>query len=236
MAPDALAERLLPEREHRPVVDAIINGRGGLTPPSESVDRVWLVERMVPFDATTCRSHVFNIGMGSSDPAAKPWAHALPTHPVKVEQYDRLWVPPSGSATIATCASAPARASGFGDGGLGLRQAAGLVEQARTAFRRADRSQAFTVSCRGENGICGTSPRQTLAAIDWSSLGLVEQIAPTGEHDSDGGPKSVAGKWGPAHVRFAFPYAAGGATWMITVDRAPIITAVRMEAASIVYE
>jgi len=234
MSPSALADRLLPEHEHGPVVDAIINGRG-LTPPSESVNRVWLVERMVPFDATVCRSHVFNIEMRPSDAALNPWTNALPTHPVNIEQYDRLWVPPAGAASVPACASAPARASGFSEGGLGLRQAANLVEQARSAFVLATRRRNIPVSCRGERGACRKGARRTLAEIDLSSLGLVEKHSPKGEPYYVGDKEPADAAWGPSHVQFTFPYAAEGATWVITVDRSPAITAVLMEARSIVY-
>ncbi|HMC91351.1 MAG TPA: hypothetical protein VKI45_02720, partial [Allosphingosinicella sp.] len=111
MSPAAVAARLLPGEKHGPIVDVILNGRG-LTPPSENLDRVWLVEQMVPFDATTCRSHVFAIEMRRSDTFAGSGARAAPTHPVEIEQYDHLWVPPKGMATVAACAAAPARASG----------------------------------------------------------------------------------------------------------------------------
>ena len=232
MSPDALALRLLPDRQHGPMVDAIINGRG-LTPPSASVNRVWLVEQMVPFDADVCRSHVFEIEMGSSDPAAKPYAQALPTHPIEIAEYDRLWVPPSGAANVSACAAAPAQASGFHDGGLGLRQAAALVVQARAAFKAAGR---LKIRCRGERGACGLDPRKTLRAIDWSSLGSVEQVDRKGETYSFGDPKPADAAWGPAHVQFTFPYAAKGATWVITVDRRPHIDAIRMQAETIVYE
>jgi hypothetical protein len=172
--------------------------------------------------------------MGSSDPSAHVWSQALPTHPVKIEQYDRLWVPPAGQATVPACAAAPAQASGFADGDLGLRQAAALVEQARAAFKAAAR---LKISCSGERGACGSSPRRTLAVIDWSLLGLVEQVDAKGEHYSFGDPKPADAEWGPAHVQFTFPYAAAhGATWVITVDRGPDIKAVRMEADTIIYE
>jgi hypothetical protein len=200
MSPSALAARLLPELKHGPIVDVIINGRGGLTPSSQSVVRVWLIEQMVPFDATTCRSHVFNVEMKSSDPAAKPRLTPLPTHPAEVEQYDRLWVPPVGKATTVSCAGAPAKASGFGVGGLGLREVADLVEQARTAFARAPRARKFTVSCKGERGACGIDSRKTLAAIDWSSLGFVEQVSPKGKPYYVGDQKPDAAASGPSHV------------------------------------
>jgi hypothetical protein len=236
MSPSALAARLLPE-ERSPFVDAIINGRSVLTPPGPSVNRVWLVEQMVPFDATVCRSHLFEIEMGADDPAANLYSTALPTHPVNIEQYDRLWVPPTGVATASACAAAPAEASGFGVGGLGLRQAAAVVEQARTSFALAARHRNVTVSCRSERGACGESPGKTLASIDWSALGVVEQVTPEGERYDIRDPKPADPVWGAPHVRFTFPYAAGhGATWVITVDRAPDITAVRMEAESIIYE
>ncbi len=234
MSPSALADRLLANQDHAPVVDAIINGRG-LTPPSESVNRVWLVERMVPFNSRICRSHVFNIEMGSSDPAAKPWSQSVSTHPVKIEQYDRLWAPPTAAATTAACAAAPAQASGFYDGGLGLERAADLVEQARTAFL-SNRARSFTVSCRGERDACGKNPRKTLSAIDWSSLGMVEQVTPRGEPYYVGDPSPEDAAWGPSNVQFTFPYAAGGATWVITIRRSPQIVAVRMEAQTIVYD
>jgi hypothetical protein len=231
MSPLALAARLLPERAHRPVVDAIINGRG-MTPPSKSVNRVWIIEQMLPFDASICRSHIYKIEMRPSDPAANPWVEAVPTRPVKIEEHDRLWVPPPKAATVAACAAAPAGASGFSDGGLGLRQAAALVQEARAAFK----AQRLKVNCVGEGGACGNSPRETLAAIDWSLLGFVEPIRPKGEPQSVGGdPKPVGPAWGPAHVQFTFPHAAGAATWVITVDRRPHIKAVRMEARSIIY-
>ena len=236
MSPSALADRLLPRQEHGPIVDAIINGRGGLTPPSKSVNRVWLVERMVPFDKRLCRSHVFNIEMGSNDPAATSWSSALPTHPTQIEQYDRLWVPKTRKATIAACAAAPAQASGFSDAGLGLGRAASLVEQARRAFAAAARLPTYTVKCEGERDACGKNPRSTLAAIDWSSLGLVEQVKANGEPFYSGDSKPADPAWGPSHVQFTFPYAASGATWVITIDRAPDVTAVRMEARSIIYE
>ncbi len=89
MSPAALADRLLAHTDHGPIVDAIINGRG-LTPPSASVNRVWLVELMVPFDARTCRSHVHELDMGSKDPAANPYAQPVVTHPIEIGQYDRL--------------------------------------------------------------------------------------------------------------------------------------------------
>lgn len=231
MSPSALAARLLPERPHRPVVDAIINGRG-LTPPSQSVNRVWIVEQMVPYDTKVCRSHVYEIELKPKNPTAKHFVQAVPTQRVKIEEYDRLWVPPTGAATIATCAAAPAKESGFSDGGLGLQQVAALVEQARTAFKAA---QHLRISCRGERDICGESPRRTLAALDWSSLGLVEQVTAEGESYYFGDPKPVDAAWGPAHVQFTFPYAANGATWVITVDRRPAIKRVRMEAQSIIY-
>jgi len=233
MSPSALADRLLANQDHGPMVDAIINGRG-LTPPSESVRRVWLVERMVPFNSRLCRSHIFNIEMGSSDPAANLWSRPVATHPVKIEQYDRLWSPPTAMATAAACAAAPARTSGFGDGGLGLENAADLVEQARTAFL-SEKARSFSVSCRGERDACGKNPRKTLSAIDWSALGTVEKVAPSGEtYDvRDTNPKDAS--WGPSHVQFTFPYAAGGATWVITVRRSPRIVAVTMEAETIVY-
>ena len=236
MSPSALADRLLPKQEHGPIVDAIVNGRGALTPPSESVNRVWLVERMVPFDAWTCRSHVYNIEMESSDPVATSWSKAVPTHPTRIEQYDRLWIPKTRKATVATCAAAPAQASGFSDGGLGLGRAASLVEQARKAFAAAARSPKYSIECEGERDACGKSPKSTLAAIDWSSLGVVEQVKANGEPFYGGDSKPVDPAWGPARIQFTFPYAAGGATWVITVDRAPDITAVRMEARSIIYE
>ena len=231
MSPSALAARLLPDRPHRPVVDAIINGRG-LTPPTQSVNRVWIVEQMVPYDTSLCRSHVYEIELKPKDPIAKTYAQAVPTQRVKIEGYDRLWVPPTGAATIATCAAAPSKESGFSDGGLGLQQAAALVEQARAAFKAA---QHLRISCRGERDICGKSPRRTLAALDWSSLGLVEQVTAKGESYYVGDPKPVDAAWGPAHVQFTFPYAADGETWVITVDRRPDIKRVRMEAQSIVY-
>lgn len=236
MSPEALADRLIADRKHGPIVDEIVNGRGGLIPPSESVNRVWLVEQMVPFDATLCRSHVFNIEMDSDDPAAKPYAEAIPTYPLKTEEYDRLWVPPAGEATVATCAAAPARASGFGTGGLGLQQAAALVEQARNAFEPADRRGKFTISCKGKNGVCGSDPRMTLASIGWSALGLVEQVNAQGSPYYVGDRKPADAPWGPAHIQYTFPYAAGFATWVITVDRTPAITAVRMSAQAIIYE
>ena len=236
MSPTALADRLMPDREPRPMVDAIINGRGALTPPSESVYRLLLVEQMVPFDATLCRSHVFDIDMGSDDPAAKPYAEAVPTHPVKTEEYDRLWVPPTGVATAATCAAAPARASGFGAGGLGLKQAAALVEQARNAFALAARRGGIAVRCKGEKGACGPNARKTLASIDWGSLGLVEQVNPKGDPYYLGDAKPADAPWGPAHVQFTFPYAAGAATWVVTVDRNPAIIAARMDAQLVIYE
>jgi hypothetical protein len=231
MSPSALAARLLPERPHRPVVDAIINGRG-LRPPSQSVNRVWIVEQMVPYDTRLCRSHVYEIQLEPRDPTAKHYLQAVPTERVNIAEHDRLWVPPSEAATIATCAAAPAKASGFYDGGLGFQQAAAIVEQARTAFKAA---QHLKISCRGERGICGKSPRRTLAALDWSSLGLVEQVTAEGEPYFVGDPQPVDAAWGPAHVRFTFPFAADGATWVITVDRGPDIKRVRMEARSIVY-
>jgi hypothetical protein len=231
MSPAALAGRLLPGEKHGPIVDAIVNGRG-LRPPSASVNRVWLVEQMVPFDATTCRSHVFQIEMGHSDPSAKLWSQSLPTHPVKIEQYDRLWVPPNGAATVPACAAAPAQASGFDDGGLGLAQAATLVQQARAAFKTRRR---LKIRCRGKHDLCGTNPRRTLAGIDWSLLGSVEQVDPKGEPYSLGDPKPEDAAWGPRHVQFTFPYAAGGATWEITVDRAPEIKSVRMRASTVIY-
>ncbi|WP_454885090.1 hypothetical protein [Sphingomonas oryzagri] len=235
MSPSDLAARLLPEKDHGPVVDAIVNGRGGLTPPSQIVDRIWLVEQMVPFDTTICRSHVFNIEMGSDDPAAKPWLNPVPTHPVKVEQYDRLWVPPAGRATVATCAAAPAQASGFSHSGLDLREASNLVEQARSAFSSTGLHRKFTVYCRGQRDACGKDSKMTLAALDWSSLGMVELVTQKGEPYSLGDPNPVEGAPG-SHVQFTFPYAAKGATWVITVDRAPDIKAVRMEAHTIIYE
>lgn len=231
MSPSALAARLLPDRAPRPVVDAIINGRG-LTPPSESVNRVWIVEQMVPYDTKLCRSHVFEIELKPTDANAKPYAQAVPTQRVNIEEYDRLWVPPNGVATIATCAAAPAKESGFSHGGLGLQQAATLVEQARAAFKVA---QHLKISCRGEGDICGKSPRRTLAALNWSTLGLVEQVTAKGESYYVGDPEPVDAAWGAAHVQFTFPYAADGATWVITVDRRPDIKRVRMEAQSIIY-
>jgi len=233
MSPSALADRLLAGRVHGPIVDAIVNGRG-LTPPSESVNRVWLVERMVPFNAKTCRSHVFELEMGSDDPAAKPYAQPIATYPIKIAQYDRLWVPPNGEATIASCAAAPAQASGFGDGGLGLQQAAELVEQARAAFAF-PMSSRLSVKCRGEHHACGRDPKKALSTIDWNALGLVEQVSPRGETYYLGDVKPEDASWGPAYVRFTFPYAAGGATWKIIVKRKPKIVAVSMLAETVVY-
>lgn len=233
MSPSALAERLLGDQKHGPMVDAIINGRG-LTPPSESVHRIWLVEQMVPFNRHLCRSHVFEIEMENSDPAAKPWSQPVPTHPATIEQYDRLWVPPTAPATPAVCAAAPAQTSGFHDGGLGLESASDLVEQARMAFH-SNNLRSFTVSCRGERGACGKDPRKTLSLIDWSALGEVEKVTPRGEPYSVGDSIPKDAPWGPSNVQFTFPYAAAGATWVITVRRSPKIVAVRMEADTIVY-
>jgi len=236
LSPSALADRLLPGQVHGPMVDAIVNGRGGLTPPSSSVNRVWLVERMVPFDATLCRSHIFHIDMAGDDPAANAWRDAVPTHPVKVDQYDRLWVPPGGKATETSCAAAPARESGFGVGRFSLRQAADLVEQARAAFAPGARADRFRVDCKGDRGACGADPRATLAAIDWSALGFVEEVEPADAAGSVGDPQPKDAPRGRSHVQFTFPYAAGGATWVITVERSPKIVTVRMEAQTIIYE
>jgi hypothetical protein len=236
MSPSALGDRLLIGRAHGPIVDAIVNGRGGLTPPSQSVNRIWLVERMVPFDAMLCRSHVFDIEMGASDPAANHYRTSLPSHPVKIGQYDRLWMPAGGKATAANCAAAPPRQSGFGDGGLGLRQAADLVEQARAAVMRGPHEQKFSVDCHSERNACGVNARKTLAAIDWGRLGMVSAVKADGTDYYVGDRKPPDAKWGPSHVQFTFPYAAGGATWVITVDRSPDIVAVRMSAPMIIYE
>lgn len=233
MSTAALADRLLSNKDHGPIVDAIINGRG-LTPPSESVNRVWLVEQMVPFNAKTCRSHVYELEMGSNDPTAKPYAQPVATHPIKIEQYDRLWVPPSGEANVATCAAAPAQASGFGDGGLGLEEAAALVEQARTTFSNA-KVRGIKVKCRGEHNACGSDPRKALSTIDWSALGSVEQVSASGEPYYIGDVKPQDAAWGPAYVQFTFPYAASGATWEITVKRTPKIVNVRMLAQTVIY-
>lgn len=233
MAPPALAARLLGDRAHGPIVHADINYRFG--PPTKTADRIWLVERMVPFDAATCRSHVYEIELKSGDPDAKPWTEGVPTRPVAIAERDRLWVPRGGKATAAACAAAPADESGFSDGGLGLERAAALVAEARAAFALTGRPRSFNLSCRGERDACGKDPRQTLAAIDWGMLGLVEQVQPNGEPYFVGGPKPDDAPSGPAHVQFTFPYAAGGATWEITVKRSPRITAVRMEAAYVVY-
>lgn len=235
MSPSALAARLLPNEQLRPIVDTIINGRG-LTPPSQNVNRLWLVEQMVPFDRAVCLSHVYKIEMGPDDPAANAYVTALPTHVVKIEQYGRLWAPPNGVATIAACAAAPAQASGFAENGLGLRQAATLAEQARTTFAFAAKSRNIDISCRGKRGACGKDPRKTLAAIDWTLLGLVEQVTPKGETYYMGDPKPKARAWGPSHVQFTFPYAAGGDSWVVTVTRAPDIKSVRMEAQTISYD
>ena len=231
MSPSGLAARLLPDRPNRPVVDAIVNGRS-LTPLSQNVNQVWIVEQMVPFDDRFCRSHVYEIVMRPSNPTANAGAEAVPTQPAKIDEYDRLWVPPSGAATVDACAAAPAKASGFADGGLGLRQAAALVEQARRTFKAAQRLE---ISCRGERSVCGKNPRKTLAALDWSLLRFVEQVTSEGESYYLGDPKPMDATWGPAHVQFTFPYAAHGATWVITVDRTPQIKAIRMEAQLIVY-
>lgn len=233
MSPSALADRLLADRVHGPVVDAIING-GGVPPPSASVNRIWLAEQMVPLNATTCRSHVFEIEMGTSDPTARPYVQPVATHPIKIEQYDRLWVPPRGDANVATCAAAPAHASGFGTGGLGLEQAAALVEQARATFSNA-KDREIKIRCRGEDRKCGNNPRTVLSALDWSALGLVEQVSSSGEpyYMGDVRPRNAA--WGPAYVQFTFPYAASGATWEITIHRTPKIVDVRMLAQTVVY-
>lgn len=237
MSPSALAARLLPEQRHGPIVDAIVNGRGGLTPPSRSVNHVWLIEQMVPFDTVICRSHVFDIEMDAGDPAATPYTSALATHPVKVGQYDRLWVPRTGKASKATCAAAPATASGFGDGGFGSRQASNLVEQARAAFALSARQQGFTVTCRGNRDVCGQSARETLAHLNWSLLGSLKQVDKHGEEYYVHDPRPVDAAWGPAHVQFTFPYAATqGDTWVITVDRTPSIKAIHTEAQTIIYE
>ena len=233
MSPTALAERLLAGKVHGPVVDAIVNGRG-LVPPTASVMRVWLVERMVPFNATLCRSHVHEIEMGGSDPKVEPWAQPVPTHPVRIEQHDRLWVPPGGQATMTTCAVAPATASGFQARGLGLEASATVVDQARRAFAP-DRSRAITVTCRGDRGVCGPDPRATLAAIDWRSLGLVEEVSADEEAYYSGDTRPGTKAWGPARVKFTFPWAAHGQTWEITVTRTPRIVAVQMNAEIIIY-
>ncbi len=235
MSPTSLAGRLMPDRKLGPIVDVIFNGQGALTPPSKSLNRLWLVEQMVPFDATLCRSHVFNIEM-KSDPDAKPYVDAVPTHPVKIEEYDRLWVPPTGVATAATCAAAPAQESGFGTGGLSLQQAAALVAQARNAFALAPRPGKIAISCKGDKGACGSNPRKTLAAIDWGTLAFVEQVNSKGDGYYVGDRKPADAPWGPAHVQFTFPYAADGATWVVTVDRKPAIAAARMDAQWAIYE
>lgn len=234
MSPSMLAERLLPDTEHGPMVDAIVNGRG-LLPPSQGVHRVWLVERMVPYDAKVCRSHVFNIEMGSSAPGASPWTSALPTHPIKVEQYDRLWMPPSGAASADTCAAAPPQESGFGHGGLGLERAAKLAVEARETFARSASRRRLRVSCKGERGVCGVDALTTLAKIDWSMLGTIAQVSPDSEPYHDGEAKPADADWGPSNVQFTFPYAAQGATWIITTTRRPKITQVKMEAIHIIY-
>jgi len=236
MSPTALADRLMPDRQPVAMVDAIVNGRGGVMPPSESVNRVWLFEQMVPFDATFCRSHIFNIKMGTDDPDARLYVQSVPTHPVEIKEDDRLWVPPTGVANVATCAAAPARESGFATSGFTLSQAAALVEQARDAFASAARGRKITLRCDGEKGACGSTPGKTLASIDWGALGLVERVNWKGEPYYIDGADPVDGPLGPPHVQFTFPYAADGATWVITVDRTPAITAVRMDARLITYD
>lgn len=235
MTGQQLAERLLPGQIKQPIVDVILNGRG-LTPPSRSLYRLWLVERMVPFDDTTCRSHSYVIDLLPNDPAANMWTTPFPTHPVKVVQYDGLWVPKGVAATIEACAGAPSQASGFGDGGLGLAQASALVRQARSAFSLKTKRSNFQLKCRGRMRVCGANARRTLSEIDWSALGLVEQVDKAGESLSIDDPVLVDKGWGPKYVQFTFPYAADYATWVVTVQRSPEITKVTMQAEEIVYE
>ncbi len=233
MSPSELGDRLLTGQQHGPIVHAQVNG-GAMMPRSESVYIVSLTERMVPFDAKTCRSHIYVIDMESDNPTVNPFRQPVATHPGRIKQYDRLWIPPSGVATVASCAAAPAKESGFEGGGLGLEQAATLVDQARMAFML-DKSSRLTVKCRSENHTCGGNPRKTLSAIDWNSLGWIEQVKPDGNIYASDGPQSVNASWGPEYVKYTFPYAARGATWEVTVRRTPQIVAVQMEAIMAVY-
>ncbi|HMC91363.1 MAG TPA: hypothetical protein VKI45_02785, partial [Allosphingosinicella sp.] len=54
-------------------------------------------------------------------------------------------------------------------------------------------------------------------------LGSVEHVDAKGESYSFGDTKPEDPAWGPRHVQFTFPYAAHGATWIVTVDREPEI-------------
>ena len=200
MSGSELAERLLPGQSHGQIVDVILNGRG-LTPPSRSLNQLWLVEQMVPFDAVTCRSHVNRIELQPNNPAANMWIASVPTHVAKVEQYDRLWVPIGGTVTVDSCAASPPQASGFGDGGLGLPQASELVRQARLAFALDGKRRKFRLKCSGERQLCGAEARRTLAAIDWSKLGLVERVSEAGEPLYTDNPAPVDKGWGPSNVQ-----------------------------------
>jgi len=62
----------------------------------------------------------------------------------------------------------------------------------------------------------------------------MEQVSPEGKPYFDGNKPKDTG-WGPEHVQFTFPYMASDATWVITVDRKPDITAVRMNAQIIIF-
>ncbi len=143
-------------------------------------------------------------------------------------------MPPSGEANVASCAAAPAQASGFGDGGLGLEEAARLVEQARTTFSNA-KVRGMKVECHGAHNVCESDPRKTLSTIDWSALSSVEHVSASGEPYSIGDVKPQVAAWGPAYVQFTFPYAASGATWKITVKRTPKIVDVKMLVQAIIY-
>lgn len=75
-----------------------------------------------------------------------------------------------------------------------------------------------------------------MAAIDWGTLAFVEQVNSKGDGYYVGDRKPADAPWGPAHVQFTFPYAADGATWVVTVDRKPAIAAARMDAQWAIYE
>ncbi len=239
MSPEELAERIMPQQEHGDLVEAIINGSGGLIPPRPSVTSVHLREKMVPFNPSLCRSHSFYITMAGLDPDADLWSAALPTYALKVRQIDKLWAPPSGLASSKTCAEAPKGTDGFSSDDFDLKESNVLFEQAREAFRAARQSRKIKVSCRAVRKACGRSPRETLAKLNWSALGTLDKVKSNGEFYYGGEARRADAVWGPSHIAFTFPYAVVGdvgATWVITVSRSPSITALRMEAPTIIYE